>query len=51
MGGDGQGTTRAAQRAREMGREGIQDAHEAKAVRVDAAAGGVEGCAVGDRHG
>ena len=38
MGGDGQGTTRAAQRAREMGREGMQDTREARAARVDAAA-------------
>ena len=31
--------------------EGIQDARKARVVRVDAAAGGVESSAVGDRHG
>ena len=33
------GTTREAQRAREAGREGTQDAREAVVIRVDAAAG------------
>ena len=34
-----------------VGREGIQDAREARVVRVDAAVGGVESSAVRDRHG
>ena len=42
---------REAQRAREVGREGIQDTRKASAVRVDAAAGGAESCVVGERHG
>ena len=45
------GQPREAPRAGEVGREGIQDPREARAVRVDAAARGAEGCAVGDRHG
>ena len=45
------GLTREAQRAREVGREGIQDARKARVVRVVAAAGGAESGAVGDRHG
>ena len=36
---------------REVGCEGIQDACEARVVRVDAAAGGAESRAVGGRHG
>ena len=35
MGGDGQGTTRGAQRAREVGREGVQDARKTRTVRVN----------------
>ena len=38
-------------RARDVGREGVQDAREARVVRVDAAAGGAESCTVGDGHG
>ena len=46
-----QGATRKAPCAREMGREGIQDARKARAVRVNATTGGAENRAVGDRHG
>ena len=51
MGGDGQGTTREAQRACEVGREGAQDSREARAVCVNAAARGAEDCGVGVGHG
>ena len=51
MGGDRQGTTREAERVREVGREGIQDTRKTRVVRVDAAAGGVESGAVGGLHG
>ena len=51
MGGGRQGTTREAQRAREVGLEGVQDARKSRTVRVDAAAGGAESSAVGDRRG
>ena len=47
-------TAREAQRAREVSREGIQDAREgseARVVRVDAAAGVAEISTVGGRHG
>ena len=37
--------------AREMGREGVQDTRETRAVCINATAGGAESCAVGDRHG
>ena len=50
MGGDRQGTTREAQRAREVGREGVQDAHKTRTVRVNSTTRGAENCAVGDRH-
>ena len=33
-----------------VGREGIQDAREARVLRVDAAAGGADSSVVGDRH-
>ena len=41
-----QGTTRKAQRAREVGREGIKDTCKNSIVRVDAVAGGVESSTV-----
>ena len=50
-GEDSQGAAREAQRALEVGHEGIQDAREARVVHVDAAAGGAQSSAVGDRHG
>ena len=34
-----------------MGREGVQDTRETRAVCINATAGGAESCAVGDRHG
>ena len=48
-GGDRQGATREVQRAREVRREGVQDALEARAARTNAATRGAESC-VGDRH-
>ena len=50
MGGDRQVATREAQLAREVGREGAQDARK-KTVRVNTATRGAENCAVRDRHG
>ena len=38
-------------RAREVGREGVQDTRKARTLRLDAAAGGAESSAVGGRHG
>ena len=53
---DGKGTHqdrmgREAQCAREVGREGAQDAREARVTRANAATRGAESCVVGDRHG
>ena len=48
---DDEGSLWEDQRAREVGREGIQDARETTVVRVDAATGGAESSAVGDRPG
>ena len=45
MGGDRQGATREAQRAREVGREGVQDTCKARAVCVNAAFGSAASCA------
>ena len=44
------GATREAQRAREVGREGVQAACEARVTRVNAVTRGAESCVVGDRH-
>ena len=51
MVGDRQGTIREAQRALEVGREGIQDTRKTRVVRLDAAAGGAESSAVRGCHG
>ena len=42
MGGDGQGTTREAQRDREVGCQEIQDTRQTRTVCVDTAIGGAE---------
>ena len=51
MCGDRQRTTREAQRAREAGREGVQDTRKARNVSLDAATGGAASRAVRNCHG
>ena len=51
VGEDRRGATREAQRVREAGREGVQDARTTRTVRVNTATRGAENCAVGNRHG
>ena len=50
MGGDLQRTTKETQRAREEGREGVQDTRKARIVGLDAAPGGAENRAVRSCH-